>query len=76
MDSRKRPFPLALWSHVCTHSDEYHRVYLIPISDEELTVTELQQKQSTIYSFIFSPGSGRALHLYVRYVLNEAPERA
>lgn len=41
---QKRPFPLAVWSYVCPHSHEYHCECVTLTSDEELTVTELQQK--------------------------------
>lgn len=41
---QKRPFPLAVWSYVCPRSHEYHCVCVILSSDEELIVTELQQK--------------------------------
>ena len=41
---QKRPFPLAMWSYVCPHSHGYYCVCVVLTSDEELIVTELQQK--------------------------------
>lgn len=41
-------------------------------SSQELTVTELQQKSSTIYSFIFITGSQGVLHRYFSWIITSS----
>lgn len=73
-DNRRHHFPLAAWICVRPRSREHCGVCMAVTSSEELTVTELQQKSSTIYSFIFSTSSRGVLHRYFSWIMTSSRE--